>query len=257
MLANAFIFQEQLSSVEGNVSPIRAKLAERDFIEATAKHWQMIIDEINYVPIFKVARDILLSLPASKQTDNAVRNLAHRSLEIVSRKAALRHDLMGQIYHLLLHEAKYLGTYYTSVPAATMLLKLALDIDRWPETEWSEDETLRELRIADLACGTGTLLMAASQAITDNFVKFKTSKNERVLEEELPTLHKLIVEHILHGYDVLASAVHLTASTLALLAPETSFRKMSLFSLPIGRMPSGQLAWEASIMFPPVPSRRS
>jgi hypothetical protein len=242
MLANAFIFQEQLSAIEGKVRPIREVMEGRDFIDATAKHWLMIIEQINYVPIFKVAHDILRALPASKDTERSVRNLASRSLEIVSRKAALRHDLMGRIYHLLLHEAKYLGTYYTSVPAATMLLNLALDIDRWPELEWSDDATLRTFRIADIACGTGTLLMAASQAITDNFVRFKVSNNGRVDEAELPELHKLIVEEILHGYDVLASAVHLTASTLALLAPETSFKKMSLYSLPIGKMPTGQLS---------------
>jgi hypothetical protein len=172
MLANAFIFQEQLSSLHSKVRPIRSVLTEGDFIGDTATHWQMIISEINYVPIFKVARDILLSLPATGNTDSSVRHLAQRALEIVSKKAALRHDLMGRIYHLLLLEAKYLGTYYTSVPAATLLLKLALDIDRWPEMDWSDTATLREFQIGDLACGTGTLLMAASQALTDNFIKY-------------------------------------------------------------------------------------
>jgi hypothetical protein len=241
MLANALIFQEQLSSVEVNVRPIRAMLTHRDFVDATAKHWLMIIEEINYVPIFKVAREILLSLPTNQDTERSVRNLAGRALEIVARKAALRHDLMGRIYHLLLHEAKYLGTYYTSVPAATILLKLALDNEQW-QTDWSNKKELVDFKIGDLACGTGTLLMAASQAITDNYVKFKASKNERVEESELPGLHKLIIEEMLFGYDVLASAVHLTASTLALLAPETSFKKMSLYSLPLGRMPTGQIS---------------
>ena len=64
MLANAFIFQEQLSDLEHKVRPIRYLLAERDFVDKTANHWEMIIDEINYVPIFKVARDIMLSLPS-------------------------------------------------------------------------------------------------------------------------------------------------------------------------------------------------
>jgi hypothetical protein len=241
MLANAFIFQEQLSSLEKNVRPIRQMLAERDFIERTADHWKMIIETINYVPIFKVARDILLSLPEGPDTQKSVRNLAKRSLEIVSKKAALRHDLMGRIYHLLLHEAKYLGTYYTSVPAATLLLRLCLDIDRWPDIEWSDQKALKTFRIADLACGTGTLLMAASQAVTDNYIRYRLSRNESVDDAALRELHKLIVEEMLHGYDVLPSAVHLTASTLALLAPETCFRKMRLYSLPMGRDQSGQI----------------
>jgi hypothetical protein len=241
MLANAFIFQEQLSGLEEKVRPIRAILAERDFVGNTGLHWKTIIDEINYMPIFKVARDILLSLPASSDTDESIRRLAQRALEIVSKKAALRHDLMGRIYHFLLLEAKYLGTYYTSVPAATLLLKLTLDIDRWPTVNWADPATLRELRIADLACGTGTLLMAASQGLTDNFIKSRASRGETIDERSLTDLHKLIIEEMLHGYDVLPSAVHLTASTLAMLAPETCFHKMHLYSLPMGKMQSGQI----------------
>jgi hypothetical protein len=241
MLANAFIFQEQLSGLTKEVQPIRTLLSRHDFISDTAEHWQMIIGKINYVPIFSVARDILLSLPGSKDTDNAVRNLAKRSLDIVSKKAALRHDLMGRIYHLLLLEAKYLGTYYTSVPAATLLLKLALDYNRWPNMNWADKATLPKFQIADLACGTGTLLMAASQALTDNYIKFRVSRDERVDDAALRNLHTLIIEEILQGYDVLPSAVHLTASTLALLAPETCFHKMRLYSLPMGQKQSGQI----------------
>jgi hypothetical protein len=241
MLANAFIFQEQLSALDEKVLPIRQVLLSRDFVGDTAKHWKLIIDEINYVPIFKVARDILLSLPSTADADTSVRHLARRTLEIVSKKAALRHDLMGRIYHLLLLEAKYLGTYYTSVPAATLLLKLALSIDRWPERDWADHPILKQFRIADLACGTGTLLMAASQALTDNYIKFRLSRDEEVNDAALRDLHKLIIEEMLYGYDVLPSAVHLTASTLALLAPDTCFENMHLYSLPMGRMQSGQI----------------
>ena len=43
-----------------------------------------------------------------------------------------------------------------------------------------------------------------------------------------------MMENIIYGYDVLASAVHLTASTLALQAPDIAFQKMHLYSLPLG-----------------------
>jgi hypothetical protein len=241
MLANAFIFQEQLSSLDAKVRTIHSVMAERDFIGTAAAHWEMIITELNYVPIFKVARQILLSLPATGDTDKSVRHLAQRALEIVRKKAALRHDLMGRIYHLLLLEAKFLGTYYTSVPAATLLLKLCLDIVRWPSINWSDPEALRQFNVGDLACGTGTLLMAASQALTDNFIKFTLGRGGTVDEAGLRDLHKLIVEEMLHGYDVLPSAVHLTASTLALLAPETCFEKMRLYSLPLCKVQNGQI----------------
>jgi hypothetical protein len=42
------------------------------------------------------------------------------------------------------------------------------------------------------------------------------------------------MQNVIHGYDILPSAVHLTASTLALLAPEVAFRQMNLFVMPFG-----------------------
>ena len=234
-LANAFIFQEQLAAVEKQVKPLRKVLASSDVIGAFEEHWNFICKEINYVPIFRIAREILLTLPSGSDSDEAVKRLARLALEICSHKAALRHDLMGRVYHWLLHHAKYLGTYYTSVPAATLLLKLALAANRWPVT-WKSVEALRGFNVADLACGTGTLLMAASQAITDNFIRCAAQAGRKVDDSALKELHQALMENIIHGYDVLPSAVHLTASTLALLAPEIAFRKMQLYSLPLGKM---------------------
>src|SRR5947209_19740888 len=113
------------------VKTLRKVLAEKDLITAFEQHWHYICEEINYVPIFRIAREVLLALPSGMHSDEAVKRLAYRALETCAEKAALRHDLMGRIYHWLLHQAKYLGTYYTSVPAATLLLKLALAADRW------------------------------------------------------------------------------------------------------------------------------
>lgn len=234
-LANAFIFQEQLAAVESRVQPLRKLLASGDLVGAFEQHWNFICSEINYVPIFLIARNILREIPAGSSSDEAVRRLAQRALEICSKKAALRHDLMGRVYHWLLHYAKYLGTYYTSVPAATLLLKLALADDRWP-LKWGEIEKLRNFRVADLACGTGTLLMAASQAITDNYISRAAAAGAQVDEDALRALHQALMEEIIHGFDVLPSAIHLTASTLALLAPEIAFRKMHLYSLPLGKV---------------------
>jgi hypothetical protein len=137
-LANAFIFQEQLAAADGRVMTLRGILARPNLVSAADQHWTYICDEINYVPIFKIAREILLALPSGTASDQAVRRLANHTLSITSRKAALRHDLMGRIYHWLLHDAKFLGTYYTSVSAATLLLKLVFAPERWPDCSASQ-----------------------------------------------------------------------------------------------------------------------
>src|SRR5581483_788085 len=139
---------------------------------------------------------------------------------------------MGRIYHWLLNYAKYLGTYYTSVSAATLLLKLTL-AKKW-KTDFSSPAEMASFQVADLACGTGTLLMASAQALSDVYIRERADKGLSLEVNDLSTLHRTLMENVLHGYDVLPSAVHLTAATLAMLAPEVAFVRMGLFVMPLG-----------------------
>jgi len=232
VLANSFIFQEQLAFSDERVDTLGKLGKNANLVTAISEHWRWIWENINYVPIFQLGERILDELPASANTTRSVKLLLVEAQNICTKQAALRHDLMGRIYHWLLHYAKYLGTYYTSVSAATLLLKVTLDL------EWSVDfgnaRELADFKVADLACGTGTLLMAAAQAITDNFINKRAQDDKSIEIKDLSVLHSTLMQNIIHGYDILPSAVHLTASTLALLAPEVAFRQMNLFVVPIG-----------------------
>ena len=230
ILANAMIFQEVLSVTDNRVRSLQEILSEDDPHAGFCSHWHYIIKEIDYFPIFNIANEILTPIASNWQISDSIKTLAMAAKKIVSWKASLRHDLMGRIYHRLLIEKKYLGTFYTSIPAATLLLKLALQPDSY-STQWHKLDDVRKLRVGDLACGTGTLLMAAADAITDNYISEAAAKGDKLDNNKL---QHILAEDIIHGYDVLLSAIHLTASTLALRAPEVSFKKMNLFSLPLG-----------------------
>ncbi len=232
VLANALIFQEQLAITDGRITPLRKIEKEADLVGAIAKHWHWIWENINYVPIFQLGERVLDELPSNLSTTQAVSAVLSQATAICEQQAALRHDLMGRIYHWLLHEAKYLGTYYTSVPAATLLLKLTLSA-HWKQ-DLGDPAELAHFKVADLACGTGTLLMAAAQAFSDAYIRTRAASDRPLGQPELSTLHRTLMEHMLHGYDVLPSAVHLTASTLALLAPDIAFVRMNLFVMPLG-----------------------
>lgn len=248
VITNAMVFQEILAESNAQVWPLHKVESEDDVIGTFAKHWQTIVENINYYPIFHIARELLVNL-ASGQDLDAFQALIDAARAIVRNKAALRHDLMGRVYHRLLADAKYLGTYYTSIPAATLLLRLALHADDW-ETDWYNLEALKSFRVADLACGTGTLLMAAADALANNYISETVAAGSEI---ELGELHKVLVESVIHGYDVLASAIHLTASTLAMRAPELAFEKMNLISLPLGgpghSLGSIEFLREAQFMF--------
>jgi hypothetical protein len=245
VLANAFIFQEQLAATDRRITPLRRLDKELDLTGAVCRQWTWVWTNINYVPIFQIGERILAELPSSQNTTSAVRAVLHEAQLICDRQAALRHDLMGRIYHWLLHDAKFLGTYYTSVPAATLLLKLTFSLP-WKQN-FGEPSELANFKTGDLACGTGTLLMACAQAVTDQYIKKRAADDKSLDEIDLQTLHKTLMENILHGYDVLPSAVHLTASTLAMLAPEVTFRNMNLFVMPLGL--DGRLARLGSLDF--------
>ena len=232
VLANAFIFQEQLAGTDGRVTALRRIGNESDIVGATAKHWKWIWENINYVPIFQLGERVLNELPINANSDRAVRSLLTEAIQICSQQAALRHDLMGRIYHWLLHHAKYLGTYYTAVSSATLLLKLAIAA-KW-EQDFSDPAVLASFKVADLACGTGTLLMASAQALSDAYIRQRAANQLPLETKDLTTLHRTLMENVLHGYDVLPSAVHLTASTLAMLAPDVAFVRMGLFVMPLG-----------------------
>lgn len=232
VLANAFIFQEQLAGTNSRVTSLRKLERGGDLVGATAKHWKWIWEKINYIPIFQLGERVLNELPINANSEIATRALLTEAIQICAQQAALRHDLMGRIYHWLLHHAKYLGTYYTSVSAATLLLKLAVAA-KWNQ-DFSDPEKLKSFKVADLACGTGTLLMASAQALTDAYIRQRAEGDLPLEAQDMSALHRTLMEDVLHGYDVLPSAVHLTASTLAMLAPEVAFVHMMLYVMPLG-----------------------
>ena len=230
VLLNAMVFQEVLSEHDRRVLALREVMKDRSFQDVFIDHWEFIIEKINYYPIFHLARELLLRLSSNAELNRVLIRMAKAAGDIVGMRAALGHDLMGRVYHRLLADAKYLATYYTGIPAATLLLKLALRKESW-SIDWHDLEQVRRMCVADIACGTGTLLMAAAEAITDNYISGCAARGQQL---DLSGLHQILAADVLHGYDVLASALHLTASTLALRAPEVVFPRMQLFSLPLG-----------------------
>jgi len=228
VLVNAMMFQEVLAQKDERVRPLQDFRHESDPVSAFADHWKFILDEINYFPIFNVAFHLICCISSEKDSTRAIENLIAIARQIVDWRASLRHDLAGRIYHRILAEAKYLGAYYTSIPAAAMLAKLALRPVGW-SVNWADVDAIGKLHMADLACGTGTLLMATADAITDNHIYAAIQSSKK---PELAKLHAVVNEHVLIGFDVLHSAVHLTASTLALRVPDVELNLTNLTTLP-------------------------
>ena len=82
--------------------------------------------EINYWPIFAVARDIVNLLP-SHAAARILEHLRTTAQRINSTGANVAHDLTGRVFQRLIADRKYLATFYTLPASADLLARLAVD----------------------------------------------------------------------------------------------------------------------------------
>ena len=234
----ALLFQMALADkVDSVYSP--KDVFERKGIGGLIKHWKYILEEINYAAIFRIAREILLV--GLKPTQISALIDAADEVQKIAQDGV---DLMGNIYHRLLADAKTLGAFYTTIPAATLMSGLALNPDQWTDLDWADANSVGKLRVADPACGSGTLLVASAWQLLDNFSRAHFRKEGGRFGGEdhadpRTELGRMLLEDVIWGYDILETAVHLTAATLGLISPTTDFKQTHIYRTIIGETKAG------------------
>ena len=144
------------------------------------------------------------------------------------------HDLTGIVFQRLIADRKFLAAFYTTPASAALLVGLAIT----PETmlangDWGNSEDVKQLRIADFACGTGTLLTTTYQRI---------SQIHELRGGDSAALHPAMMERALVGCDILPAAAHLTASMLSGAHPTMTYEGSAIFTQPYGRQENGKIA---------------
>ncbi|MDE2999175.1 MAG: hypothetical protein OXU79_08890 [Gemmatimonadota bacterium] len=229
---NAMLFQELLARhLDTSLLPPKHRDARilRPNPEAGPSHLvQQWIDilEINWWPIFEIAKETLITTPAPSNKE-ALTVLKRAAAEIAETGVIRRHDVAGRVFHRLLDSRKFLATNYTTVPAAIILAGLAFD-DRsqcWRGVDFSDPHHVSQLKIVDPACGSGTLLMAATQEILKRGRRFRS---ETIEQREVV---RSIIEKALYGFDVVPAAIHLAASTLCMAESRQVVKAMNLFQV--------------------------
>lgn len=230
IIGNAMVFHERISGIDPslNIPPLnqlQGLSAQADILRV----WTHILD-INYFPIFNVAMRMLEELNA-RTAEKLLTRLSDMAQQIEASGATPAHDLTGRIFQSLIADRKYLAAFYTRPESATLLARLA--VAKLQGTNWSSQASIGNLRIADFACGTGALLAAVYDQIA---VRHERAKGD------VKTLHKVLMEDVLYGYDVLPSAAHITASTLSGIQPTVSYGQSRTYLVPYGREASGRVA---------------
>jgi len=229
LLFDALVMHDVLASQIPNVKSLH-EAPGTNIIPFLKEEWSKILD-IDYEPVFRLSFNVLNSFPTSPTTDSVFRILIDAAQSVVSSNVLMKHDLLGRIYHKLLlgTTGKYYATYYTSIPAAWLLGYLCVHTEN-PDMDWdfSSTESISKLKIIDPACGSGTLLSAVYLAIKDAYVISSGG------DVDLESLHKVLLEECLNGWDVLEFAGHLALTTLALHNNQAGFTSSSVYKVPIG-----------------------
>ena len=226
MIANALLFQ---LAIEGGVNPETGWRIPGPSAEAPRDRvlevWWRILD-VNYWPIFWTAHAVLSQIPQAEAHAEVLAPLTGMAHKLARFGTASTADIAGQMFGKLIADRKFLATFYTRPSSARLLAELA--VDRLA-VDWSDPERVESLRVADLACGTGSLLTAAYQQIA--------SRVRRIGGLDDEALHPAMMEQVLAGADIMPAAAHLTCTALSSTHPRTRFSQSRIHLMPYGRSP--------------------
>lgn len=215
ILLNAGIFQEELS--EHIDTPSLDDCATLGIItkDDVILAWRAI-HRINYDPIFNNAIGILNTIP-NEPAQHILEEVRKAVSVITSLHVQKSGDVYGSLYQRMLRDRKNAAAFYTRPESATLLASLVMSGGRYDSTA-----RIKKLRIADFACGTGMLLTAAYNHIINHAGR------------SVERLHADIMGSVLYGYDIMPTAVHITASNLAGLFPNVVFPNSHIHTMNIG-----------------------
>ena len=213
IVVNAFLFQEAIAAHHStpDIDEVRRRsvgsedMTKREIVRA----WEQIM-EVDYLPIFSVAREIVGLLPTG-DVSVMCKVLAEAAETLKDAGANQVQDMTGQLFGTMIADRKFLATFYTLPSAAALLAELALGR---LDVNWGDAEAVAALRVADFACGTGSLLSAAYRRIS-------ARARRSGLDDE--ALHTTLIENGLIGADIMPAAAHLTTTMLASVHPQISF----------------------------------
>ena len=222
VLFNAIAFQDRLAAVNEQVPTVDEAL-RRD-LPGLRGAWRGICDDIDYVPVFELAGDILDVIADAPHDEQApILKPLVKAMEATRRleghdlsRAAVPHAVeRRQVHRRLLH----VGTGgHAAFPAGVSRLAAArrLERSRIPGVAKRRRHRVRHGNPTD----GGRL---GSRTPTRR--RWRAERRRAAQGNGGATLR---------GYDVQLSAVHFAATSLAMLNPDIQFNRMNLYVMPLG-----------------------
>ena len=206
VMLNAMVYQQRLAESLAVRNFAQMKAANELDQDGFLTEWNRIL-KINYWSVFALARDLLAEINHSILANQLVRTLASGADELTKEGVASSEDLAGVVFQRFITDRKFLATFYTRPESAALLAHLAIP-------SWGDPAQYKRFRVADFACGTGTLIHAAYKRLS-------------VLQElaggEPEADHSHMMKMALTAADIVPSAAHLTASMLSSVYPARGY----------------------------------
>ena len=201
------------------------------------QEWDKIL-AVNYGSIFNTARAALDDRIPDEAGASTLDQLAGFAGRIAGLQFGNRVDFAGELFPKLLDDREETAAHYTLPETAELLASLA--VARIDLPDWADAVASADLRIADLACGTGTLLRAAYRQIR---------RRHEAAGGNSENLHQTMMEQSVTGLDINALASHMTAAGLSSAEIATEYHTARIASVAVlgGRTGSLELIEEEQI----------
>ncbi len=241
ILMNAFMFHENLAHGPGDLAQVRSfeelntisRDPSADALQSlVADEWRKILS-VNYWPIFDISLRILSIIP-TLECERLINRLIRTARALIRHNLMRSHDLTGTVFQKLIADRKFLAAFYTKPASAALLAALAMNEGNLlGAAGWADPAAVKSLRVADFACGTGTLLSAAYQRV---------SQIHELHGGSAAAIHADMIENAILGCDILPAAAHLTASMLSGAHPTVQYQGGRIFTLRYGWQEDGTVA---------------
>ena len=226
---NALLTQQRLH--EQNAKDIPG-LPLTDDVQPTevVRCWRAILEQ-NWRAIYEPAVTALAgAIPHSRRgTTLALTRLLEAVEDIETAAIGRTMNVGAELFPKIAEDRKESAAFYTQAGTADLLAALAVKEDMLPPERWANPNMFSEFRVADLACGTGTLLRFAYQRVRAFHEKHAKDK------ADTRTLHKGAMESGIIGTDISPIATHLASSSLAAIGGGEPYGETKIGWVDVGR----------------------
>jgi len=219
------------------VNPEVAELPSADGLlrpHSVAQEWRKILDT-NWFSIFEPA---VVALERAANTYSgcvidALRALLEGVEFLANARLGAHLNVGAELFPKISEDRKQAAAFYT-MPATAELLA-ALTIKPKDRGDWGDADLFERLKIADLACGTGTLLRAGLRRVA---MLHAAAGGDA---ESLDAIYRGGMEGGLTGADVSPIAAHLSVSSLVLEGNGKPYAKPNIGWVGVGHAPADDL----------------